>query len=527
MEFLILGALIAGAIGAAIGSSKGKAGAGFGLGFLLGPVGWVIAALLTPSIEVQAERDRQLAAAIARASDGSIGAPGPHGAPGYSATALRQDAITEALRRHPSLEAATTPEDLERLDKKITSIEGELRLRHELETVKARHAHEAELARQEEARQRQKDLLAEQEKRGRQEAKRVMEEQAAARAQARAERVAHAEGMKPAVRVFYLHRTAGLLIGAGVTVSVVLAIVLPLRAVSESNERQRMALAAQAASSASSRAAASSSSAASASSAAMEASASSAAAEASASEAAAARASQEAAAAAASKRDACLRGAKGTMKSLVGCDLSATNLSHLDLTGRDLTNANLSGANLSGVIFDRAKLAAVNWSGSKCPDGSAADEHDGGTCAQNLLQPGDALRPLDLGRSTKIGDWRVTVIWYWANTTSNKTAVAAYNREPGTGYVYALAAIKATYLGAGQGMASDLNLSINGVTSLSDGAQCTLFSDGQYDTLNTGQSTSYTDCIYLLTSKARKGTVSVSTGYSFEDAPAAYWAIPN
>ena len=39
-------ALIGGGIGAAIGSNKGRGGEGFALGLVLGPVGWIIAALL-------------------------------------------------------------------------------------------------------------------------------------------------------------------------------------------------------------------------------------------------------------------------------------------------------------------------------------------------------------------------------------------------------------------------------------------------------------------------------------------------
>ena len=44
--YIILWVLAGGGIGAAIGSNKGRGGEGFWLGFILGPIGWVVAALL-------------------------------------------------------------------------------------------------------------------------------------------------------------------------------------------------------------------------------------------------------------------------------------------------------------------------------------------------------------------------------------------------------------------------------------------------------------------------------------------------
>lgn len=45
-SFLLLGSIISGLIGMAIGSVKGSPGTGFFLGFLLGPIGWLIIALV-------------------------------------------------------------------------------------------------------------------------------------------------------------------------------------------------------------------------------------------------------------------------------------------------------------------------------------------------------------------------------------------------------------------------------------------------------------------------------------------------
>jgi len=51
--FLLFGAIISGVIGIAIGSMKGRSGTGGLLGLLLGPIGWIIIAIL-PSTKQEA-----------------------------------------------------------------------------------------------------------------------------------------------------------------------------------------------------------------------------------------------------------------------------------------------------------------------------------------------------------------------------------------------------------------------------------------------------------------------------------------
>lgn len=63
--FLIVWVAIGGGIGYAIGNTKGRGNEGFWLGALLGWIGWIIVALLQPTVQAQVERDRQVAAATA------------------------------------------------------------------------------------------------------------------------------------------------------------------------------------------------------------------------------------------------------------------------------------------------------------------------------------------------------------------------------------------------------------------------------------------------------------------------------
>jgi hypothetical protein len=68
--------IVFGCIGWAIGAGKGKGGAGFALGFFLGPIGMLIAAMMTPTPEIEAQRLGD----VARASAALHGAAVPGGA---------------------------------------------------------------------------------------------------------------------------------------------------------------------------------------------------------------------------------------------------------------------------------------------------------------------------------------------------------------------------------------------------------------------------------------------------------------
>lgn len=60
--------VVGGGVGAAIGSTKGRGGAGFALGMFLGFIGWIIIAVLEPSVEERTRRAHQLASAVSAAT---------------------------------------------------------------------------------------------------------------------------------------------------------------------------------------------------------------------------------------------------------------------------------------------------------------------------------------------------------------------------------------------------------------------------------------------------------------------------
>jgi hypothetical protein len=58
---LLLGALLSGCLGAGIGEYKGRQWWGFAAGLFLGPIGWIIMAVLEPTTEEQAARNVEIA----------------------------------------------------------------------------------------------------------------------------------------------------------------------------------------------------------------------------------------------------------------------------------------------------------------------------------------------------------------------------------------------------------------------------------------------------------------------------------
>ena len=86
----------------------------------------------------------------------------------------------------------------------------------------------------------------------------------------------------------------------------------------------------------------------------------------------------------ASFRGADLSGANLHRADLTGANFgSGANLSGANLTGADLTGATFNNANLYGANLFNATLTDVNWSNTKCPDGTYSGDH-GNSCAENL-----------------------------------------------------------------------------------------------------------------------------------------------
>lgn len=67
---------VGGGVGYLIGNSKGRGTAGFWLGVVLGLIGWIIAACLSPSYEVQVQR-AEMFERTRRAARGNLDMPPP------------------------------------------------------------------------------------------------------------------------------------------------------------------------------------------------------------------------------------------------------------------------------------------------------------------------------------------------------------------------------------------------------------------------------------------------------------------
>lgn len=95
--------VLGGVVGHIIGKSKGREVEGFWLGALLGWIGWIIVAVMQPSVEAQARRDMQVAQVAQR-----ISSPPSTGAPKKS---LSRTDLNQALDNTSSLreEASRDP----------------------------------------------------------------------------------------------------------------------------------------------------------------------------------------------------------------------------------------------------------------------------------------------------------------------------------------------------------------------------------------------------------------------------------
>jgi len=426
---------VCGFIGSALASPKGKSGAGFALGFLLGPIGIVVAALLSPSPEVQAMRDKQLAQAFASAA-------GPGATAVVAAVDYRKDAIAEALRRDPSLKVDTSPESLARLDAAASVIEREMALAAQVRAIaeeeesKARAEAEA-VARAQEARDRQASAAAAAE------ATKLSEQRKAQ------ERLAQLDAMSPPRRWMAEHKAATSAIGIAGLLLLAFVVSIPFRAAADRSAQEQLRAA---------EASASASAAAVASAEAVAASASASAASASASASAAAEAEALAA------RNTCVSNLFKTSRILAGCDLSKVNFKKHDISHRDFSNANLAGADLTGSITDGTVFTGVQWSNTTCPDGTSADVAADGSCVNAQLILGSLDRPYGASTSGTVGNWAVKIVGYSPNATDEVLNANQFNDRPAAGKQYAVVTVEATYHGQGTGSGGDLQFSFGTVS---------------------------------------------------------------
>jgi hypothetical protein len=130
-----------GGIGAAVGSGKGRGGTGLLLGILLGFIGVIIVAVMSPSREAEMQRDLR----FARTLQATVTQPAPVAAPPVApAVAVprlsvppRQQLMADAINRDPTLANPNDPATLKRLNAAIEELAVEYQTRVELEALMA------------------------------------------------------------------------------------------------------------------------------------------------------------------------------------------------------------------------------------------------------------------------------------------------------------------------------------------------------------------------------------------------------
>lgn len=97
---IFLWAAVGAVVGYIIGSPKGRGADGLVLGLLLGWIGWIIVAVLQPSVEAQARRDVAVAAAAQRLGSTASALRAPQTSPGVARTS------TNSTRTRAELDGA-------------------------------------------------------------------------------------------------------------------------------------------------------------------------------------------------------------------------------------------------------------------------------------------------------------------------------------------------------------------------------------------------------------------------------------
>ncbi len=185
-------------VGFLVGRTKGRERLGGWLGLLLGPFGVLAVGLMEPTQEVLSRRAGGQAAARSGTLPSGVGSV--MASVGFVVTPqVRQELLTEAIRRDPSLAGVSDPEGFKRLSDLMATLEEEYRLKHELEQL--RSAQEAAAAQE-----RRASEAAEQQTRLEAQRSRLAEED-----RLRRERIAAAErerlaAMNPLARWIAVHR---------------------------------------------------------------------------------------------------------------------------------------------------------------------------------------------------------------------------------------------------------------------------------------------------------------------------------